>query len=77
MIIELFKQYNNKGISMETKSNKKMISGYIMAGVGFAFILYSAINYIFGLNLGTPSAAIGIVFLGVGMAMARKAKRES
>ena len=62
---------------MESKSNRKMISGYIMAGVGFAFILYSAINYIFGLKLGIPSAAIGIVFLGAGAAMVRRAKRES
>ena len=66
-----------KGLTMETKSNKKMISGYIMAGVGFAFILYSVINYIFGLKLGTPSAAIGIVFLGTGLAIVRKAKREN
>ena len=62
---------------METKSNRKMITGYIMAGVGFAFILYSAINYVFDLKLGTPSAAIGIVFFGVGAALIRKTKRES
>jgi hypothetical protein len=36
---------------MKTETNKKMIGGYIMAGVGFAFILYSAINYLFGLKL--------------------------
>jgi hypothetical protein len=62
---------------METKTNRKMIPGYIMAGVGFAFILYSAVNYIFGLNLGTPSAAIGIVFFGAGAALVGKAKREN
>jgi hypothetical protein len=62
---------------MEPKSNRKMIPGYIMAGVGYAFILYSAVNYIFGLKLGTASTAIGIVFFGAGAALVRKAKREN
>ncbi len=62
---------------METKSNTKMISGYIFVGVGFAFILYSAINFFYNWNFGAPSGAIGIVFLGAGIAMLRKAKRKS
>ncbi len=58
---------------METKKRKGIISGYIMAGIGFLMILYNALNYIFGWNSGsTPLSVIGIVFLGAGMAMVRK-----
>jgi len=55
--------------------NRKKISGYIMASIGFIFILLSALNYIFGWKLGTPSGAMGIIFIAVGMATVRKSSK--
>lgn len=54
--------------------DKKTIPGIIMTTVGFVFILITALNYLFGWKLGVPPAAIGIVFVAVGMAMVRKAR---
>jgi hypothetical protein len=56
-------------------SNNKAIAGYIMAGIGFAFILFIAMNYVFGWKLGAPSGALGVIFLAAGMAIVRKSKR--
>lgn len=55
---------------------KKKLSGIIMAAVGLVFIIISALNYIFGWKCGIPPAAIGIVFLGVGMNWIRKSKQK-
>lgn len=58
---------------MEKDFNKTKVSGYIMAVIGFIFILWSALNYIFGWTAGSaPLSIVGIVFLGAGMAMVRK-----
>jgi hypothetical protein len=54
---------------------KKIIPGYIMAIVGFICIIITALNYIFHWKLGLPPAAIGIVFLAVGMGWVRKARK--
>lgn len=54
---------------------KKRVPGIIMAIIGFVFIIISALNYIFGWKCGTPPAAIGIVFLAVGMMWIRKSKQ--
>jgi len=54
---------------------KKKMYGIIMAGVGFVFIIISALNYIFGWKCGSPPAAIGIVFLSIGMMWIRKSKQ--
>jgi len=56
------------------KFNKKNY-GLIMAIIGFICIIITALNYIFGWKLGTPPAAIGIVFLAVGMAWVKKSKK--
>jgi|GEM_PF-1744078 len=56
---------------------KSKTSGYIMSVIGFLFILYSAVNYIFGLHLTTPSAAIGIVLVAVGSAIIKKYRNQS
>ncbi|MCU0371773.1 MAG: hypothetical protein MUE56_00840 [Ignavibacteria bacterium] len=55
---------------------KSKTSGYIMTVIGFLFILYSAVNYIFGLHLTTPSAAIGIVLVAVGAAIIKKYRNQ-
>ena len=53
--------------------NKRQISGYIMAGVGFVIILIVAINYIFHLNFSHPALSIiGLVFVGIGMGTIKK-----
>jgi hypothetical protein len=57
-------------------NQKKIIPGYFMAIVGFILIIISAINYIFHWKMGLPPAAIGILFLGVGMSWVRKGKRS-
>lgn len=57
---------------MKNSFDKKTIPGYIMAAVGFVFIAIMALNYLFGWKLGAPPAAIGIVFLAVGMVWVRK-----
>lgn len=57
-------------------TSKKAVAGYIMAGIGFAFILYTAMNFIFGWKLGATSGALGVIFTAAGMAMVRKSKRE-
>jgi len=54
---------------------KKRVSGIIMAIIGFVFIIISVMNYIFGWKCGTPPAAIGIVFLAVGMMWIKKSKQ--
>lgn len=61
---------------MQTNHKKKLISGYIMAICGFILILITAMNYLFGWKLGIPPAAIGIVFVAVGMALIRKIKKS-
>jgi uncharacterized membrane protein len=60
---------------MANDISKKKISGYIMAGIGFIFILFSALNYIFGWKIGTLPGAMGIIFVAVGMAMVRKSSK--
>jgi len=55
---------------------KQEATGYIMAGIGFIFILFSALNYIFGWKKGFPPAAIGIVFLAAGMMLVKKGRKK-
>lgn len=59
------------------KNKKGIISGYIMAIIGFLLILYNALNYIFGWNAGsTPLSVIGIVFVVVGMGIVKKSRQK-
>ena len=60
---------------MRDKKKVGRVNGYIMAAVGVANIIITALNYIFGWKAGLPPAALGIVFLGVGMAWIRRLKR--
>jgi hypothetical protein len=59
-----------------TKVNRQLISGYIMALVGFILILRNATAYLFQLD-NRPSAItiIGIVFFLIGLGNVRKHKR--
>jgi hypothetical protein len=59
---------------MENNLKKKLIAGYIMAFSGFFLILFSLGNYFLGWKTGLPPAAIGIVFLAVGMGWVRKVR---
>jgi hypothetical protein len=53
---------------------KRQLPGYIMAGVGFAMLLINAFSYIFNWDLKSPvSSIIGIIFVGIGLNIARKA----
>lgn len=61
---------------MKNDAKRKLIPGYFMAIIGFILIVITALNYLYGWKLGIPPAAIGIVFLAVGMGWIRKAKRE-
>ena len=52
------------------KTSKQKMSGYIMAGIGFAMLL---VNYIFHLDIKSPAFTIlGLVFVVIGMKMTRK-----
>lgn len=62
---------------MENNNKKSLISGYVMAIIGFLLILYNALNYIFGWNAGsTPLFVIGIVFVVVGMGIVKKSRHN-
>jgi hypothetical protein len=60
---------------MEYTTKSKKISGYIMAGIGFIFIIIGALNYIFGWKLGAPPGVMGIIFVAAGMAIVRKSSK--
>ncbi|OFY43702.1 MAG: hypothetical protein A2X18_09670 [Bacteroidetes bacterium GWF2_40_14] len=62
---------------MKTNIDMKMTSGYVMASIGFAFLLLAALNYIFDWKLGAPPVGIGIVFLGAGAARIRKSRNQT
>jgi hypothetical protein len=68
---KIFKEL--KRIFMKENQNK-IIKGYFIAICGFICIIAAAINYIFHWKMGIPPAAIGIVFLAVGMMWVRKGK---
>ena len=54
-------------------SKKNIILTYAMAIIGFALILFNALNYIFHLGMGNIALfVIGIVFVVIGMGYARK-----
>ncbi|MEI6091631.1 MAG: hypothetical protein WCR42_14340 [bacterium] len=57
--------------------DKKTVSGYVMFICGFILVLISAMNYIFHWQLGSPPAAIGIVFVGIGASWVKKTKQSS
>ncbi|MFA5108746.1 MAG: hypothetical protein WC492_04420 [Candidatus Micrarchaeia archaeon] len=57
--------------------DKRKIAGYVMAIIGFLFILYTVLNYSLGWNLDVPPAAIGIVFLGAGIAIVKKSNKQN
>lgn len=59
---------------MKNNYQKKQIFGLIMTIIGFILILISALNYILHWKMGSPPAAIGIIFVAVGMGWVRKAK---
>lgn len=59
---------------MPVSVGTKRIGGYVLAVIGFLMILLNAVNYILGLKLDVPSAAIGIVLLAVGMDIVRKSR---
>jgi hypothetical protein len=59
---------------MDNLKNKK-IQGFAMAVIGFIMILMNALDYVFGWDYFSSSiGAIGLVFVAVGMGLARKAK---
>jgi hypothetical protein len=60
---------------MNNNFEKKRIPGMIMVIVGFILILISALNYILHWKMGSPPAAIGIIFVAVGMGWVRKPKK--
>ena len=58
----------------EDMDNRTM-NGYAMALVGFAMLLYNAYGYLSGQHDGAPAFSImGLVFVAVGMGIAKKAK---
>jgi hypothetical protein len=61
---------------MNNRYKKAGIAGYIMAICGMICIFITGLNYLFGWKLGLPPAAIGIVFLGTGMAAVRKSRKK-
>jgi len=61
---------------MKTQT-KKLLTAYIMASIGSLLILLWAVNYLFGMKWGLPPAVLGIIFLAIGLANARKAKTTS
>jgi len=62
---------------MKTNFDMKMTSGSVMAGIGFAFLLLAALNYIFGWKLGASPVGIAIVFLAVGTTRIRKSRNQT
>lgn len=59
---------------MHVSVGTKKVGGYVLTVIGFIMILLNAVNYILGLKLDVPSAAIGIVLLAVGMGIVRKSR---
>ncbi|MCX6243225.1 MAG: hypothetical protein NTU98_00840 [Bacteroidetes bacterium] len=58
------------------RDKKSLIAGYIMAICGFICILITALNYLFRWKMGIPPAALGIVFLGVGMVWIKRSRER-
>lgn len=59
---------------MTVSVGTKKIGGYVLTVIGSIMILFNAVNYIFGLKLDVPSAAIGIVLLAVGIGIVKKSR---
>ncbi len=59
---------------MPVSVKTKKIGGYVLTVIGSLLVLLNAVNYILGLKLDVPSAAIGIVLLAVGMGIVKKSK---
>jgi len=57
---------------MKKAFSNRTVPAIIMAIAGIILIVITALNYIFGWKMGLPPAAIGIVFLAVGMAWIRR-----
>lgn len=54
-------------------TSKRKIAGYIIAVIGFIMILFSALNYVLGLDLQTTAfSAIGIVNVAIGTGLIKK-----
>jgi hypothetical protein len=52
---------------------KWQLAGYSIASTGFALILINAFSYIFNGDVKSPvSSIIGIIFVGMGLTIARK-----
>jgi len=52
----------------------QQLSGYSMAGIGFAMLLINAFSYIFNWDVKSPAFSIlGLIFVGIGLNVARKA----
>jgi hypothetical protein len=60
---------------MKNSAKGQRISGYFMAFSGFILIFINALNYIFHWQQKIVSPAIGILFLVIGIAYIRKAKK--
>lgn len=61
---------------MKNSNERKVIYGYLVAGIGFILILLTGLNYLFHWKWIVPHAAIGIVFLGAGMALVRRSRKQ-
>ncbi len=59
---------------MPVSVKTKKIGGYVLTVIGSLLVLLNAVNYIFGLKIDVPSAAIGIVLLAVGMGIVKKSR---
>jgi len=56
--------------------DRQAMGAYAMALIGFAMILYNAYGYLSGQYDGAPAFTVmGLVFVAIGMANARKAKQ--
>lgn len=55
----------------------KQFSGYVMAFIGFAFLLVNAYAYIFNAEPKSPALVVmGLVFVVVGFRIAKETKKE-
>jgi len=57
--------------------DRQAISSYAMAVIGFAMLVYNAYGYLSGQYDGAPAFTVmGLVFVSIGMAIAKKAKKK-
>ena len=56
------------------KKTNKQNQGYVMAGVGFAMILFNAINYFVSDETLPVVGIIGLVFVAIGLKQSKQSK---